>query len=164
MAHRLLVLVLCGMSLMTFGCDRSGASLEQVRIGARDWDLELAISEAAIRRGLMDRATIPAGTGMIFVFSTPTVHRFWMANCLIDIDVIFLDGQGRVTTMYRMKAEPARGSAESQLGYEQRLPLYSSHVPVRFAIEFPAGSIDHLGLRVGDRVDIDVDRLKSMTR
>ncbi|MBT7352124.1 MAG: DUF192 domain-containing protein [Phycisphaerae bacterium] len=164
MAHRLLVLVLCGMSLMTFGCDRSGASLEQVRIGARDWDLELAVSEAAIQRGLMDRATIPDGTGMIFVFPSPTVHRFWMANCLIDIDVIFIDGQGRVATMYRMKAEPARGPAESQLAYEQRMPLYSSHVPVRFAIEFPAGSIDRLGLRAGDRVDIDVDRLKSMTR
>lgn len=164
MAYKLLVLLLLGISLVQPACDRSGPSREHVEIGARDWDLELAIGDAAIQRGLMDRTEIPAGTGMIFVFPAPKIHQFWMANCLVDIDVIFLDGQGRVTTIYRMKTEPARDRDESQLGYEQRMPLYSSHVPVRFAIEFPAGSIDHLGLRVGDRVDIDVDRLKSMTR
>lgn len=164
MAYRHVVLLLGVILSGATGCDRSGPAHEQVQIGERDWDLELAIGQAAIQRGLMDRAAIPAGTGMIFVFPTPQVHRFWMANCLIDIDVIFLDGQGRVTTLYSMASEPPRRRDESQSGYEQRLPLYSSHVPVRFAIEFPAGSIEHLGLRAGDRVDIDVDRLKSLTR
>lgn len=159
MAHRLLIVL---FMLCLIACERSAQTREQVRIGSSEWTLELALGDAAIARGLMDRESIPAGTGMLFVFPEPAVHRFWMANCLTDIDVIFLDGQGRVTTMYRMLAEPPKRSEESQLQYERRLPRYSSRVPVRFAIELPPGSIDTLGLRVGDAVPIDLDRLKSL--
>jgi hypothetical protein len=161
-AHRLLILLLT-LSVVV-ACERSAATREQVRIGPANWTLELAIGDAAIQRGLMDRKTIPEGTGMLFVFPEPTVHQFWMANCLTDIDVIFLDGQGRVTTMYHMRAEPPRSDGESQFDYEQRLPRYSSRVPVRFAIELPPGSLDTLGLRVGNAIPIDLDRLKSMAR
>ena len=161
MAHRLLIVLL---SLCIVACERSAATREHVRIGSGDWALELAVGDVAIQQGLMGRATIPEGTGMLFVFPEPGVHQFWMANCLIDIDVIFLDGQGRVTTMYRMTIEPPRGERESVLQYEERLPYYSSRVPVRFAIELPAGSVDTLGLRVGDAIPIDIDRLKSLAR
>ncbi|MDP6157609.1 MAG: DUF192 domain-containing protein [Phycisphaerales bacterium] len=161
MAHRLLIILL---TLCLVACEQSAATREHVRIGSDDWSLELAVGDAAIQRGMMGRETIPRGTGMLFVFSEPVIHQFWMANCLIDIDVIFLDGQGRVTTMYRMVTEPPRRAEESQLQYEQRLPLYSSRVPVRFAIELPAGSIDALALRVGDAVPIAIDRLKSLSR
>jgi len=161
MARRLLIVLL---TMCAAACEQSAASREQVRIGTDEWTLELAIGETAIRRGLMDRDSIPARTGMLFVFPAPVIHQFWMANCRTDIDVMFLDGQGRITTMYRMPAEPPRGNQESVSQYERRLPRYSSRVPVRFAIELPAGSIDTLGLRVGDAIPIDIQRLKSLAR
>ncbi|MDP7069990.1 MAG: DUF192 domain-containing protein [Phycisphaerales bacterium] len=145
-------------------CEHQGPRTEQVRIGARDWLLEVAAGPEATQRGLMDRSTIPDGTGMLFIFERPTMHRFWMANCSVDIDLIFIDGQGRVAAMHRMKTEPPQGATESLTAYHERLPLYSSRIPVQYAIELPAGAIDELGIRAGDRLALDLQRLKSMAR
>jgi hypothetical protein len=146
------------------GCETRSADTEQIRLGNRDWTLELATDEASIRRGLMDRKHIPSGTGMLFVFKTQQVHQFWMANCLVDIDVLFIDGQGRIASMHRMKVESPRKPSESVLAYEQRMKMYSSRIPVRFAIELPAGSIDALGVRAGESVPLDTDRLKLLAK
>ena len=164
MAQRLKMIVLTFAMAVAFGCETQPSDTEQVRLGQRDWTLELATDEASIRRGLMDRQDIPNGTGMLFVFNTPQVHQFWMANCLIDIDVLFIDGQGRIASMHQMKAEPPRNPTESVSAYEQRMKLYSSRIPVRFAIELPAGSIDALGVRAGESVSLDTDRLKSLAK
>jgi hypothetical protein len=40
--------------------------------------------------------------GMLFVFPEPRMLSFWMYECLIDIDVIFLDASGTVTAIHRM--------------------------------------------------------------
>ena len=164
MAQHLKLIVLTFALAVMGGCETRPTDTEQVRLGQRDWTLELATDEAAIRRGLMDRQDIPTGTGMLFVFKTPQVHEFWMANCLIDIDVLFIDGQGRIASMHRMKAEPPRRPTESVSSYEQRMKMYSSRIPVRFAIELPAGSIDALGVRAGESVSLDIDRLKSLAK
>jgi uncharacterized membrane protein (UPF0127 family) len=164
MAQRLMMTVLVFAMVVAFGCESQPADTEHVRLGQRDWTLELATDEASIRRGLMDRQDIPTGTGMLFVFKTQQVHQFWMANCLIDIDVLFIDGQGRIASMHRMKAESPRSPTESVSAYEQRMKMYSSRIPVRFAIELPAGSIDAMGVRAGESVSLDTDRLKSLAK
>ncbi len=143
-------------------CGHESAAHERLEMGDRTWTLEVAASEDAIRQGLMNRPDIPDGTGMLFVFPTPRVHEFWMANCMVDIDVIFIDGQSRITTLHQMKAEPPRSPRESVWQYHQRLPLYSSRIPVQFAIELPAGSIQDLNLHTGDAVNLDVRRLRSL--
>jgi len=141
-------------------CDRRVPDVATVSLGDRAWTLEIAATPAAIQDGLMHREKIPFGTGMLFVFEEPSVHRFWMANCLTDIDVAFLDGEGRIVTMHTMKMEPPRRVNESVYDYHRRLPLYSSAVPVRFAIELPAGSIDVLDLHRGMKIPIDAAGLK----
>jgi hypothetical protein len=155
-------LLLAGFMLPA--CGRESNSHAELQLGSRAWSLEIAADEAAIQQGLMDRADLPDGTGMLFVFASPGIHEFWMANCLIDIDVIFIDGQGRIAAMHEMKAEPPRQADESVWRYHQRLPLYTSRIPVRFAIELPAGSIAELGLRAGQPVDLDLQRLKSLAQ
>jgi len=146
--------------LAASGCEHRGHQTEQVRIGARDWLLEVAADRASIQKGLMNRPSIPDGTGMLFVFDEAALHRFWMADCLVDIDLIFIDGQGRVAATHAMKAEAPQGAAEARAAYERRLPLYTSRIPVRFAIELPAGSIAELGIRAGDSIDLDLPRLR----
>ncbi|MCP4758246.1 MAG: DUF192 domain-containing protein [Planctomycetes bacterium] len=161
MAHLKLIPLLV-LLLTAVACEHRGPRVEQVQIGDQEWLLEVAASQAAIQQGLMGRPSIPVGTGMLFVFDQPAVHRFWMADCLVDIDLIFIDGQGRITATHMMKVEPAQGPGESQTAYEQRLPLYSSRIPSRYAIELPAGSITALGLRAGEPIDLDLPRLRSL--
>jgi len=145
-------------------CHHQDSDQVPVSIGGTHWTLELAQGEEAIQRGMMDRAAIPDGTGMLFVFDEPSIRRFWMANCLVDIDLLYLDGRGRIVSLHRMVTEPPRSPSESVSQYERRLPLYASGSPVRFAIELPAGSIDRLGLKSGDRIPLDLAMLKGGSR
>ena len=48
------------------------------------------------------------GTGMLFVHPDDQIRGYWMYDCLIDIDVAFLDQKGRIVAMHRMKREAPR--------------------------------------------------------
>jgi uncharacterized membrane protein (UPF0127 family) len=135
---------------------------ETVEIAGERFTLELAIDPAARTRGLMGRREIAPQGGMLFIFPRPDYQRFWMANCLVDIDLIFLDPQGRVTAAHRMKVEPARRDDESEIAYQTRLRGYPSVYPAQFAIELAAGSIDRLGIRVERKIALDLERLKAL--
>jgi uncharacterized membrane protein (UPF0127 family) len=110
----------------------------------------------------MQRPELPPDRGMLFVFPEQRPRTFWMADTLIDLDIIFLDGDGRVVAMQEMRAEPPRRNDESAAAYHARLPRYSSRVPAVFAIELAAGSLGLLGLEVGDPVDLDIERLRAL--
>ncbi len=142
--------------------DRAGQ--ETVVIAGRTFHLELAADPASREQGLMYRESIPEDGGMLFVFPAARPQSFWMGNCLVDMDIIFLDSQARVTAMHDMKAEPPRGDSESEAAYRARMPGYSSVYPAQFAIELQDGWLERLGLQVEDKIPLDVDRLKRVAR
>ncbi|MCP3905627.1 MAG: DUF192 domain-containing protein [Planctomycetes bacterium] len=140
---------------------------EPVTIRDQTFHLELSITEQSRTDGLMHRASIPEDGGMIFVFPDAQPRSFWMKNCLVDMDLIFLDGRGRVTALHRMKALPPRREDETEFQYEARVrgeAMYWSHLPAQFAIELRAGWLDRLDLSVDDRIELDLDRLKATAR
>jgi uncharacterized membrane protein (UPF0127 family) len=118
------------------------------------YELELAADPASRERGLMGRAEIPARGGMLFAFPDDAPRAFWMKDCLVDIDVAFLDRSGVVVATHRMRAEPPRRPGEGEAAYEARLRHYASGLPARFAVELRAGSLQRLGLGPGDAVDV----------
>ena len=87
-----------------------------------------------------------------------------MKNCLVNIDLIFLDSRGIITTLYEMKIEEPRLPDESIWEYEGRLSHYWSRGPARFAIELAEGSIQELGLQLNDKIQLDLPYLKSLAR
>ncbi|MHC5004412.1 MAG: DUF192 domain-containing protein, partial [Planctomycetota bacterium] len=137
---------------------------ESVTIAGHRFELELAADPAARRKGLMGRREIPADRGMLFVFPKPGYRSFWMAGCLIDIDIAFLDAFGTVVAVHRMKAEPPPKPGESQRAYEWRLRHYSSVRPAQYAIELRSGSIDRLKLKRGVKIKLDHERLTALAR
>jgi uncharacterized membrane protein (UPF0127 family) len=143
---------------------RSAMGLPQMEIEIKGerFLLEMALDEGNRQIGLSRRAALPPGKGMIFVHPRPEVLRYWMWECLIDLDMIYLDREGRVTATHRMKKEPPRRPNESVTAYTQRLRRYSSVRPAVFAIELPAGSLDRLDLREGEVIGFDHEGLRRL--
>lgn len=138
------------------------AAWEAVMIGGEWFTLEIAADDASRTQGLMGREEIPPDGGMLFIFPNAATRSFWMANCLVDIDIAFLDGQGRVTATHTMKVEAPRREEESELAYHSRLRGYSSVYPAQFAIELSAGTLNRLDVEVEDRIELDLRRLKAL--
>ena len=135
---------------------------EEVIVGEQTFKLEVAADEKLRAEGLMNREKIDDDGGMIFIYKSAQVRSFWMKNCLVDIDLLYLDGRGRIVSMHKMKKEPSRGENESAFDYERRLKRYSSGRPAQFIIELKAGMIDHLKPKVGQAIELDLPKLREI--
>ncbi len=153
------------LSLLFQGCNSSpSTSFYAVDIGGEQFKLELMLDKTTRTNGMMHRSSFPENEGLLFVFPDSTIRSFWMKNCLIDIDLIYLDSRGTITTLYKMPIELPQGLQETDWVYEGRLPHYYSTGPSRFAIELEAGSIERLHLKVNQRIPLDLPYLKSLAR
>lgn len=121
--------------------------------------LEIAADSIAISRGLSGREEIKEDGGMLFVYPSPGQRSYWMRNCLVDIDIIFLDSAGTVVRTYEMKKEPLRRPGEEVWRYERRLQRYRSIKPAQFAIEIRAGWLKKLAVEEGDVINADWKRI-----
>jgi hypothetical protein len=103
--------------------------------------LEVAADEASRERGLSNRSTLPAGTGMAFLFPRDTTVQFWMKDTLVPLQIAFVAGDGRVVGLFEMP--PC---------HQDPCPTYGPTRPYRYAVELPSGSFTAAGVRQGDRV------------
>ena len=131
-----------------------GASFFHVTLRGQAYALEVAADPFSRAVGLGGRMSIPAQGGMIFVFPDDVPRTFWMRDCIVDMSLIFLDRAGRIVAVHEMVVEPPRTRSESEAQYLGRLRRYPSHAPARYAIELRAGSIQRLGLRIGQHLDL----------
>ena len=109
--------------------------------------LEVAASDADRERGLMYRTSLPANTGMLFVFGSDGPVDFWMKNTLIPLDMVFIAADGTVRKVF------ARVPVVSPALPDGRIPL--EEVSARYVIELPAGEAAVDGIVPGTKL-VDV--------
>ena len=96
-------------------------------------------------RGLQDRESLPAGTGMLFTFGNDIrVRTFWMKDTPLDLDIAFLDEELKVFQILQMQANS--------------LDLHDSAAPVTMALEVPAGWFAAHGIEVGTQAEVILGR------
>lgn len=130
---------------------------QRVTIAGRAFELELALNSDTRYRGLSDRAHIPEDGGMLFVFPEPGLLSFVMRDCLVPIDLIYLDANGRIMNMHAMEVEPYGRS-------NFLLKPYRSAGHAQFAVELAGGTIDQLGIEPGQSIDLPLEALKQQAR
>ena len=120
-------------------------------------------------RGLSEREQMAPDGGMLFVFRRVAVRQFVMRDCFVDIDILYLDPLGTIVRTHTMTVAPPRGPGEGKVGdsnaaYEDRLKKYSSGMAAQYAIEIQAGLITELGVKPGDRIELDIAKLKRLAK
>jgi uncharacterized membrane protein (UPF0127 family) len=106
-------------------------------------DAELAATLETRTRGLMERSSLPADEGMLFIFEVAQPLSFWMFNTLIPLDIIFADAERRITSIYAA-VPPCRPPL--------RCPTYTSHGLAQFVLEINAGTVAKSGIGIGDEL------------
>ena len=112
-------------------------------IGAKEFTLEVADTDATREHGLMKRDSMPADHGMIFVFDYDAERSFWMKNTRIPLDIIYIESSGKVVSIASMKP------------YDWT-PV-PSHGPAKYAVELNQGAAAETGVKPGDVVQIPPD-------
>lgn len=152
-------------SLTAAGCDPPKVGeTEQVTLGDKEFTLKLAIDNAARERGLGGVTEIPELGGMLFVFPDSQMRSFWMYDCVIDLDIAFLDPFGIVTAVHTMPKEFPRDKGEPDGSYKARLKKYSSLSPAQFAIEVRPGTLKALGIKRGTKIPLELAKLKAAAK
>jgi uncharacterized membrane protein (UPF0127 family) len=158
--------LMLGACVAAPGCAKPEApdGHEVVTIDGRDFTLELVADDATRMRGLGGRESIPENGGMLFSFPDSRIRHFLMRDCVIPIDIIFLDADGRIVAMHHMPVEPPQQPGETLIQYERRLKKYSSRFNARYAIELRGGMLEELDLQPGQQIRLDTERLAGLTR
>jgi len=107
---------------------------------------------------------LPEFGGMLFAFPRSTMRAFVMRDCVIDIDIIFLDSAGRIVAMHHMPVEPPKTAEETPLQYESRLKRYTSRFAAQYAIEIRGGALEKMNLEQGQMIELDTEYLKSIVQ
>ncbi|WP_299558178.1 DUF192 domain-containing protein [uncultured Sulfitobacter sp.] len=108
--------------------------------GTAAFNVDLAADDASRARGLMHVESMPASTGMLFLYDTPQPLSFWMRNTLIELDMLFLDEFGVISHIHH-RAQPL-----------DETPISPGDLKLSGVLEINGGLARRLGVDVGDTV------------
>lgn len=101
--------------------------------------VELARTPEEQAQGLMFRESLPARAGMLFLFRESGVHRFWMKNTMILLDMIWMDEKGAVLFV-SAGTPPCRADP---------CPSYGPETPASSVLEIAGGMAKKERVEVG---------------
>jgi uncharacterized membrane protein (UPF0127 family) len=121
--------------------DRFPHSTLQIRThGSAEWfSVWIADTPGREEQGLMFQRYLAPDQGMLFPQDPPRVMSMWMKNTLIPLDMLFIDGRGKILYI------KANATPESE-----DIITYAS--PIRAVLELGGGEAARRGIRAGDTV------------
>ena len=107
-----------------------------VNIGDKTYKCKIPKSEEEFKQGLMYLKTLPPDEGMLFDFKDKDTPKMWMKNTNIPLDMIAIDFNDEVITVY-----PAQPLSEELIPF----------IGARYILEVNQNS----GIQIGDDFEID---------
>lgn len=95
-------------------------------LGGVELRLEVADDTAERATGLQRRASVPPGTGMVFLYDQPSTGRYWMYDVSVPLRAVFVR-EGRVVSTVVMPPCPHADSADC--------PTYGADGPYDTVVE-----------------------------
>ena len=111
--------------------------IQTIRINDAFIRVEIADTEVARSQGLSHRQVLKNGTGMLFVFDSPSRYGIWMKNMNFPIDIVWIDEEFRIAGI------------EKSVSPETFPEIFYPDNPIKYALELPAGFLDTQGIGAG---------------
>jgi uncharacterized membrane protein (UPF0127 family) len=148
------------MLLMTFAALVPQLSEPRGRVTFADGtvvNVEIAATEPARQRGLMFRKSLAETAGMIFVFDRADFYPFWMQNCVIALDIIWVDEASRIVSI-AANVPPCRKADCEPPCAAPDCPTYApkTGTTAKYVVEVQAGFTSAHKVAVGQRVTLDL--------
>lgn len=110
-----------------------------------EFNLEVADTPETRARGYMFRERVGQGEGMLFLFEGQERRGFWMKNCKVSLDIIWLDGSLQVVDIAHDRPPcPPQGEC----------PLIQPMRAATYVLEVAGGTAQREGLRAGEHLVI----------
>lgn len=110
----------------------------KIEIGDKEYNVKVAKTEEEREKGLQNVKELPEDEGMLFIFDNPQTVGFWMKDTLIPLDIIFINEDMEVISIYKGK------SRNEDIAEEDN---------VKYVLEVNQNS----GIKEGDELDIEDD-------
>jgi uncharacterized membrane protein (UPF0127 family) len=140
----LLIMTLLFSCTSAFAAENA-PSFKKVRLGGVELVAEIADNDASRARGLMYRARLEPGSGMLFIFPEEGHYSFWMKNMRFALDMLWISSDGVITDI--LAQVPPCG--------EDSCPGLEPSGRARFVLEVESGFCAKHGLATGSRVEIE---------
>lgn len=126
------------------------AKVPIAKIGNEKIKLEVAATPAQIQHGLMFRQSLPEDSGMVFLFRPARPVRFWMKNCFMSLDMLFIK-DGKIVKIAR-ECPPCRATKDEDC------PLYpeEGEVEAGEVVEVNPGWAKRHNVKEGDAVEFEL--------
>lgn len=123
----------------------AGVDVKEVYIttDSDEYKLELEVADSNEERsiGLMYRENLCESCGMLFVYENDTNSGFWMKNCRVPLDIVFIDDEGKIIDI----------KSDFEI-CDENCPTYSPDEKYRYAIEVNGGWTTENDVNKGDTV------------
>ena len=106
--------------------------------------LELALTPQQQALGYMYRNKVPSNQGMLFVFPDSDFHSFWMKNCRVALDILWLSDDLTIVHL----------EAQVPPCLKDPCPGYAPMSKARYVLEIASGQAKKHHLRVGQRIEV----------
>ena len=134
--------------IVFWACSRSGIAGEtSPLISVQLPSGKVIMAEVAITRdeqikGLKFRKRLSEDRGMLFIYPLDGIHGIWMKNCLVSLDLLWLDKDNRIIYM-KERVPPCRA---------EPCPTYNPPLKSRNVLEVHEGLAEKERLRPGSQL------------
>ena len=148
------LLLACLITFFMQGCKEGGQENQcsteiqstthsyELNLGGVPLKVEVAALTKEREKGLMFRKSLGLNEGMLFIFKKGTKQRFWMKNTRIPLDIGYFSSNGSLSEVHKAKPHDLSG-------------VPSRSRDIKFVLELNAGSFKKLGIRLGERLEMN---------
>ncbi|MBU1126826.1 MAG: DUF192 domain-containing protein [Patescibacteria group bacterium] len=119
----------------------SKSSFDEIEINGKRFQVEISDTSDKRIKGLSNRESLDKGSGMLFVFEEPGIHRFWMKDMDFALDFIWIR-ENKIVEI-----------TPNVLPVDYQPPnTISPKTEVDKVLEINAKEAEEFGLKIGDEI------------